>query len=360
MIPADIGAEIARLLRAAAAAGDLPERASALPAAGTWRPAPAPAGGGPGTYATSLPFEIARTTGRSAEAVAAMLAAGLGAMQWIRRARANGGYLTITVTAGHLAALPARIVAAGPDVVRGGDLAGTRITAPSLPDLAAAAGWDRAWQTQRDALAGRLAEAAGATVLFIDPQRNAIPDSAARRFATPVAAAAARHGADAVRYALARASAARPRAIERQLSLPLDLDNPFVLVRYAHADATSTLRWAADLGQQPASSHPPVPGRALLLPPELALTDAMSWLPERIAAAARRARSAEITACLENVAGCWLHCEEQCPALPFRGASAPAGGSGPLAAARLELADAARVALAGGLRLLGVSQPARM
>jgi arginyl-tRNA synthetase len=375
MIPADIGAEIARLLRAGVAAGDTSRSVGKLSAAGTWRPAPPHAGGGSGTYATSLPLEISGLAGRAAGPVAARLAAGLGAVAWIRSARVTGdGYLTVSVTAGHLAELPARIVAAGPASARSGALAGVRATAPSLPDLGAAPGWERAWRMQRDALVGRLADAAGATVMFARSQRNAPSDSAARPAAGAVSAstvsastvsastlpaALAHYGADAVRYALARASAPQPAAIIRQLGLPLDLANPFVLVRYAHADAASTLRWAAELGLAP----PDRPARSTadeLFPPELALIDAMSWLPERVAAAARSARPAELTACVEHLAGAWLDCSDHCPALPFRGRAAPSNPRGLQAAARLGLASAARTALEACLALLGLAAPARM
>jgi len=212
---------------------------------------------------------------------------------------------------------------------------------------------------QRDALVGRLADAAGATVMFAQSQRNAPSDSAAQPTAGAVPAAVAHYGADAVRYALARASVPQPGAITRQLGLPLDLANPFVLVRYAHADAACTLRWAADLGLAPVDER----GRSTgdeLLPPELALIDAMSWLPERVAAAARRSRPAELTACLEDISGAWLDCSEHCSALPFRGSGAPSNPQGPQAAARLGLASAARVAIAAGLALLGLAAPARM
>jgi arginyl-tRNA synthetase len=396
MIPADAGAEITRLLRAAVATGELPGQAGGLSAAGTWRRAPAQASAGPGTYATSLPLAVARMTGRAAEPVAALLAAGLGAVPWVSAARVTGGgYLTVTVTPGRLATLPARIVAAGSAAARSRALAGTRLTAPSLPDPAAAANWEQAWRTQRDALSGRLAEAAGADVLFIDAQRKATRASLPPGHPDQVSAAVVYHGADAVRYALARMSAPRPGAIERQLGRPLDLGNPFVLVRYAHADAASTLRWAAELGLvagraasqgSAGGPRPLAPGRAAgqdsvagrrplppdrafgpdsapgpgLLPPELALVDAMSWLPERVAAAARRARPAEFAACLERVAGAWLDCNERCPALPFRGSAAPADQDLILVAARLDLAAAARVLLAAGLGILGMSAPARM
>ena len=91
-----------------------PLTAARLSAAGTWRPAPAEAGGGPGTYATSLPLALARLTGRAAEPVAESLAAGLAAVPWISGARVTGGgYLTVTVTAAHLAGLPAAIATLG-------------------------------------------------------------------------------------------------------------------------------------------------------------------------------------------------------------------------------------------------------
>ena len=113
MIPGDIGAEIADLLVAGAAAGELPAQAASLRAAGTWRPAPAGAHGGPGTYATSLPLALAGLVGRPAEQIAARLASGLADLPWISTARVTGrGYLTVTVTTGHLAALAGRIVAA--------------------------------------------------------------------------------------------------------------------------------------------------------------------------------------------------------------------------------------------------------
>src|SRR5262245_8140824 len=114
MITGDIGAEIAGVLSAGAAAGELPEQAASLRAAGTWRPAPADAGGGPGTYSTSLPLALASLADRPARQVAALLASPLASLPWISSARVTGcGYLTVTVTTAHLAGLAARIVAAG-------------------------------------------------------------------------------------------------------------------------------------------------------------------------------------------------------------------------------------------------------
>jgi len=419
MIPGDIGTELARVLQDLVAAGELPAQAAGLSSAGTWRPAPAQAGGGPGTYATSLPLALAHQTGRAAVPVADLLAAALAGVPWIGSARATGaGYLTVTVTAARLAGLPARIagsrpraagsgpraagsgprVASAPHAAASSALAGARLTAPRLPDPATAPDWDQAWRTQRDALAGRLAQAAGADVLFFDSQREPtaepttqasagetpvtaadissrsaaqarmgpVPEAAAQHGSAaqaglgPVAAAVAQHGSDAVRYALARTSAPPGGAISRQLGLALDLANPFVVVRYAHADAASVRRWAADLGLAP-EKHADQPGRVPnLRPAELALVETMSWLPERVAAAARRHRPAELAAYLESLAEAWLECAENCPALPFRGRSAPAALAREQIATRLVVADAARVALAAGLALLGISAPLRM
>jgi arginyl-tRNA synthetase len=381
VVPADLGAELARAIAAAVAAGELPRSADRLATSGTWRPAPSRVAEGraPGTYATSLPFALARLAGPAPGPLAARLAARLGSAEWIDAARVTGGgYLTVTVSARHLAGLPARILAAGTAAARCDALTGTRLTAPSLPDLGTAPSWQRAWQSLHEALVGRLAEAAGAKVMFLTSQQSPLAASPARGRPDQVRVAAEFYGVDAVRYALARTASPSPRPIERQLAVRLDLTNPFVLVRYAHADAASTLRWAADLGlagalqaggapgragREPdrAEVAPQPPGPALISrPPELRLLDAMSWLPERVAAAARRRRPAELAAHLESVAGAWLDCREDCPALPFCGRAAPSGAQMPLAMARLELAGAARATLAAGLALLGVSAPDRM
>ncbi|HEX9033588.1 MAG TPA: DALR anticodon-binding domain-containing protein [Streptosporangiaceae bacterium] len=350
MIPGDIGAELERAIRAGVAAGDLPGQAAGLRATGTWRPAPVRAGGGPGTYATSLPIGLARLAGAEPARLATSLAVGLTRLAWISAARATGsGYLTVTVTTSHLTGLAGRIVAAGPACLNTGALAGSHLTAPRLPDLAA--GWD--WRSHGDALAGRLAQAAGADVLFLDPERNPHPGPPAPGQPGPVPAAVARYGEDAVRYALARSGA--ERAIERQLARPMDVSNPYFRVIYAHADAAATLRWAAELGLP--ARRPDATGQGAR-PSELVLLDAMSWLPERLAAAARRRRPAELAAHLEHLAGAWLDCRESCPALPFGGLAAPADPAG--MAARIERAAAVRTVLGAGLAVLAVTAPARV
>ncbi len=77
----DLSAALAAAATRAAAAGDLPGDGvpADLPAltAGTWRPVPSGAGGGPGHYATTLPFVLARRLAADPARVAAVLAAAL-------------------------------------------------------------------------------------------------------------------------------------------------------------------------------------------------------------------------------------------------------------------------------------------
>lgn len=372
MIPGDIGAEIARLLQAGAAAGEWPAAAEELSASGTWRPVPAGIGTSALSYATSLPLSLAGVTGRPVASIAEPLAGGLAILPWVGSARVTGGgYLTITVTSGYMAALAARIVAAGRAAANSDALAGRQLTAPILSDPGAAAAWEQAWHARQDAVTGLLADAAGAEVNFVHSEQDlasssptqtgSYPAQSSATLPSPVGEAVTFHGADAVGYALARTSAPDPDSITRQLRLALDLDNPFVLVRYACADAASTLRWAADLGlpahPEPCRAAAPAPD---LLQPEFALLNAMSWLPERVAAAARRHRPAELAAHLEHLARAWLNCRESCPALPFQGTAAPGPADAARGAARLCLADAARVALSCGLGLLGIGAPDRL
>jgi arginyl-tRNA synthetase len=135
------------------------------------------------------------------------------------------------------------------------------------------------------------------------------------------------------------------------------LGNPFFAVRYAHARAASVLRWAGDLGVnrgEPGELHPEL----LAHPSERALLGAMSWLPERVASAARRRRPDAFARYLESLARSWLDCSESCPALPFGGQSAPAGEAG--MAARLWLAAAAQTALGTCLDLVTVAAQERL
>jgi arginyl-tRNA synthetase len=284
----------------------------------------------PGSYASSLPFRLG-------PGQAAALAEHLAREPWVAAADLTGpGYLTVTVTHDALAGLAVRIARAGPACAASDALAGRTVN-----EEGADAGWAAApdWPSARAALAAsltaRLAAAAGATIIF-SAERSVVPPSAP---ASPVPAAIAYAGRDAVRFALARMppGGAAPQAavIARHV-----LDNPAYAVRYAHAVAAAVLRWAAALGTRPGGFQP----RLLAAPEELALLDALSWLPERVAMAARRGRPDDFAGYLEELAARTIDTM----------------GTSSISSERLWLADAARTALAAGLGLLGVSAPERI
>ena len=397
MIPADLGAELAAAIKDLVAAGRLPARAAGLSTAGTWRPAPgrlAPdaVAGGAARYATSLPFELARLTGEEPRAIAAELGRAVMRAGWVASAEpAGAGYLTIGVTAAALTGVAVQISRAGASCMRSDALQSVSRAAPPLPDLAAPLSWRQAWRDQAAALAGRLAQAAGATAVPLGnpsadaPSPDAQPASRAAGsgsdgpISSTVAEAVAYAGADAVRYWLARMPAARA-GLDQAASVghdpvgqygppsdsaPLEPAPPsypapvypapsylrdFAAVSFAAADAAATGRWAAELGL--ARLEPLVAGH-LGQPAEIALLTELSWLAERVAGAARRRQPHELPRYLERLAGGWLDCRENCPALPFGGRAAPGAAAG--ISARLWLAEAAATALAAGLDLVGVS-----
>jgi arginyl-tRNA synthetase len=356
VLPGDIGAELARVITAAVAAGQLPPAAAGMAsAAGTWRPPPVAA---PGCYSSSLPFRLAACCGRGAGQVAALLAAGLRGQRWISDAAVTGaGYLTVTVTPETLAGLAVRVSQAGPACAGSDALRGRAVRAPADADLAAAATWPQAHRRLTAAVTGRLARAAGAEVFFYqDLKRMAGTTAAGQPRPGPAGPAIAFAGADAVRYALARIPAGRAVVIDARQSVKHVLGNPFYAVSFAHADASATLSRAAGLGLsrgEPAGFRP----RSLGRPAELMLLTVISWLPERVAGAARRGQPHELTRYTEELAGAYLDVRECCPALPCCGRGAPRDPAA--VSARLWLADAVRAALAAGLGLLGVSPPGR-
>src|SRR5512146_2146070 len=314
--------------------------------------------GQPGRYAAS----VALSLGAGARAAARTLAGTLAAAPWIETAEVTGhGYVTITVTREALTAVADRITRAGPGCVTSGALAGRTVAAPPPGDPLTAATWETARQELAAQLTARLAAAAGATVAdSTDPERLRVPprtpsDSPAGQARTRSAdpeqqpasprAAASFAGRDAVLFSLARAVPGRPLRVDPAIIARHVPGNPAYAVRYAHARAASGVRWGeiAALRRLPAD------------PAELALLDALSWLPERVATAARRDRPDEFARYLEDLASVTIDVLTT-PRDPGRAADpgrAPAPGSD-----RLSLASAARTGLAAGLGLLGLSAPA--
>jgi arginyl-tRNA synthetase len=337
-------------------------------------------GGAPGCYASSVAFRLA--DGRAPRDIAHLLAARLSEHSWLARAEVSGpGFLALTVSTRTLAALPDRIAAAGPACARSEVLSGVRVAAPPAADPLATAGWEEARAALAAQLSARLAAAAGATVMssgypermVAHPQRDqsaargeagdrsdqeegevaAADETAAAELATSsggqfspdVAAAVAFAGPDAVRFSLARAVPDRPVRIDAGQIARHVPGNPAYAVRYAHARAASGVRWAATLAPEA------VPRRSPADPGELALLDALSWLPERVAVAARRGRPDEYARYLEELASVTIATLSS----GRHPGSARAPGSD-----RLTVAGAAATGLAAGLGLLGVSAPDRL
>jgi hypothetical protein len=231
------------------------------------------------------------------------------------------------VTRAALESVPAAIIAAGDDCVRSDALAGTAIPPNAAP------------------LAARLAEAAGATP---DPRRKSAkvapigaktPDDLAAggaagagaggaeaELAGELAEAVAWAGEDAVRFAVALVPPGRPVRLNMRDVALHRMDNPAYAVRYAHSRAASVPRWSAGV-----SRHDPI---------DLALAYQLSWLPERVAIAARRGRPDEFAKYLTDLADGIIR------------------QIGP--ASNLDLAAAARIGIAAGLGLLGIAAPHRL
>jgi len=300
----------------------------------------------PGSYASSLPFRL----GPDPRAAAAALAARLGEKTWIDTAEVTGpGFVTVTVTHATLARLAIRMANAGPACAESDAMAGRTVPAPSpaLP-TPGVTDWPQARAALAAELTARLAAAAGATVIF-GTERSGFPAPPPPP-PGPVAEAIAYAGPDALRFALAR----MPPGGQPPDGQPPDaaviarhvLANPAYAVRYAHAAAAAVLRWAAALGIRPAGFTP----RLLAEPGELALLDALSWLPERVAVAARRGRPDEFAGYLAELAARTI---DTMSTTSFR--KIP-----DISSERLWLADAARTGLAAGLGLLGIGAPGRL
>ena len=318
-------------------------------------------GGEPGQYASSVAFELAATAGGSPACVAAQIAERLEDQEpWIKEATVTGrGYVTVTVTPEALEHVADRITAAGPDCVRSDALAGQTYPKPTRRgDPLEAATWEEAWRQLAAELTARLAEAAGGTeaASATEAAKAAIGHDGRVRGngrdgtirsggkGPAPAAAVAFAGRDAVRLSLARIMPGQPVDIEPEKAAHHHLGNPAYAVRYAHARAASGVRWAATTTNGEAG-----PQRPSADPGDLALFDALSWLPERVATAARRGRPDEFARYLERVADVTL-----------AALTRPRTRGQPPGSDRLVLARAARTGLAAGLELLGVTAPDRL
>ena len=159
-------------------------------------------------------------------------------------------------------------------------------------------------------------------------------------------------GVNAARYALARYS------LDSAIDLDLDVwtrqgnDNPVYYVQYAHARIASLLRNAAESGITRGSRYD---ASLLSHDRENDLLKTLAEFPGVVASAAELRQAHRVTRYLEDLSGTYHRFYDACRVLPRDG-----GPIDDLGRARLWLADAARVVLANGLRLLGVAAPERL
>jgi arginyl-tRNA synthetase len=161
-------------------------------------------------------------------------------------------------------------------------------------------------------------------------------------------------GADAARYALARAS------VDQQIDLDLDLwsrqtnDNPVFYVQYAHARIASLLRGAQDLGLALGDAADVDPA-LLATQRESDLLRAIAEFPQVVSSAAELRAPHRVARYLEELAGTYHRFYDSCRVLPRGDEEAT-----PLTTARLWLCAATATVLRNGLAVLGVHAPERM
>jgi arginyl-tRNA synthetase len=155
-------------------------------------------------------------------------------------------------------------------------------------------------------------------------------------------------GVDAARWFFASRAVTTEIDFDIELAKKQSNENPVYYVQYAHARIASILRKAADNGLAPAAD---VRG-SLTGAPEAALARAVVRFPEVVEDAVAAEETQGITAYATELAttfhGFYRDARVVDPDEPAR------------SAARLALADAARITLANALTLLGISAPGSM
>ena len=155
---------------------------------------------------------------------------------------------------------------------------------------------------------------------------------------------------DAARYYFNNRSATSPLDFDLDLAVRQDSDNPVYYVQYAHARICSLLANLAEEGAgvpHASAVHPEL----LETAEEKALVKTLAQYPEEIEAVARDYDPSRINRYLTTLAGDFHR---------FYNACRVKGIETRLQAVRLKLADAARLVLANGMGLLGVSAPVKM
>lgn len=161
-------------------------------------------------------------------------------------------------------------------------------------------------------------------------------------------------GADAARYALARASADSTIDLDIGLLTRRSNDNPVFYVQYAHARLCAIRRRATETGAEKGGPEDFEPS-LLVHPRETDLLSVLGEFPQVVATAAALREPHRVAHYLEQLAGTYHRFYDSCRVLQRDGDEPDA-----LTRARLWLTEASRVVLRNGLHLLGVSAPERM
>ncbi len=159
-------------------------------------------------------------------------------------------------------------------------------------------------------------------------------------------------GADAARMTFLLQSLGSRQTIDLDVVAAQSMENPVFYVQYAHARICSLMATAAERGVvRPALED--VSLEVLSDPRELEVLRTLHALGDVLSEAARERAPHKLTTWARELAGAFHGFYHDCPVL--RSDVEP-----PLAAARLWLAEAARIGLVIALDLLGVSAPERM
>jgi arginyl-tRNA synthetase len=158
-------------------------------------------------------------------------------------------------------------------------------------------------------------------------------------------------GVDAARYSLARSSTDSPLTLDIEEITRQAPDNPVFYVQYAHARISSLLRNAGEMKIDKGR----LKTELLEHEKEIDLLKALGEFPRVVATAAELCEPHRVARYLEELATTYHRFYDNCRVLP-RGDDEVTD----LTRARLWLVEAARIVLANGLALLGVSAPERM
>jgi arginyl-tRNA synthetase len=331
---------------------------------------------GCGDYATNVALQLAGSAGRTPYAVAEILARRLEKEPGIAQVEIAGrGFLNITLSARAYGDVVRQVRAQRAEYGCGDLFADEVVTVAAEPG--SARGEVVAEVVNRLFRAAGAQPSPGAPTEMLIVQEPAVPapplgpaptpgpqpaaplgpaprPSAQR--ARPLGQAprtAAPLGPDATRWALLRPP------VEDAPRLTADLldqreSNPLFRIRYAHSRARALLRNARDLGVEVEAAEdqdaPPYHH-----PAETELLGLIADYPRVVETAARRRAPDRVARHMERLADAFFRFHDECPPLP-KGDEKPSAAH----AARIRLADATGVVLAGGLNLLGISAPEQM